>query len=436
MQTSRTYLPFLLIIQEWKYKYGLLPLFLLTPLFVASQNSTQKELEKKRLQLTEEINFTSRLIEESQKQQSSSLNLYTQLQDRYKKRKELYQTILKESQILSNEIFLLEKEIQTIQKRIGTLTEQYSKMLRQSYRFQLMGKPWAFILGSQSTNQAFTRWRYLNQMKNFQKKQIILIEEQKTLRILSLAELKKVKESKDLLLKEEKKQTQLLESEVKALQKNLADLKKNEKKLKSDLEKYKKSQQQLTETINRIIKEEMERLKKEEEEKAKKGRESGTIESKDSKTLKNSLPETPQSLQVSQEFSSNKGKLPWPVKKGLVSKPFGNQSHPTLPGLQITNNGIDIHTEPNAAVFSISEGTVVAVKFIPGSKNMVLLKHGQFYSVYSNLDNLQVSTQQNVSRGQIIGYSAKNEITETHEIHFELWKNRELLNPLDWLAKN
>jgi murein hydrolase activator len=436
MQTSRTYLPFQLTTQEWKYKYGLLPLFLLTPLFVISQNSTKQELEKKRLQLTEEIKFTNKLIEESQKQQSSSLNLYTQLQERYKKRKELYQTIVKESQILSNEIFSLEKEIQTIQERIAALTLQYSKMLRQSYRFHLMGKSWAFILGSHSANQAFTRWRYLNQMKNFQKKQIILIEEQKIQRLSSLTELKKAKESKDLLLREEKKQTQLLESEVATLQKNLADLKKNEKKLKSDLEKYKRTQQKLTETINRIIKEELERVKKEEEEKARKSKETGAKESKDSKTLKKSLPETPQSLQLSQEFSSNKGKLPWPVKKGLVSKPFGNQPHPTLPGLQITNNGVDIHTEPNAAVFSISEGTVVAVKFIPGSKNMVLLKHGQFYSVYSNLDNLQVSTQQSISTGQIIGYSAKNEITETHEIHFELWKNRELLNPLDWLAKN
>jgi septal ring factor EnvC (AmiA/AmiB activator) len=394
------------------------------------------ELEKKRLQLNEEINFTTRLIQESQTQHSSSLSLYTQLQNRYNKRKELYQTILKETQLLSNDIFYLEKEIHVINERITSLSLHYSKVLRQSYRFKLMGNSWAFVLGSSSANQAFARWRYLNQVKSFQQKQFKLIIEQKNKLLIALEQLNKAKESKDILLKEEKKQTQLLEAEVRILEKNLSELKKNEKKLKADLEKYKKSQQKLTDTINRIIKEEMEKIRREEEERTRKPKAAEGKESNENISIKKSLPETPQTLHLSNEFSANKGKLPWPVKKGIISKPFGNQAHPTLPGLQINNNGLDIQTEPDAAVYAIFEGTVVAVKYITGSKNMVLIKHGQFYTVYSNLNNLKVETNQSISRDQIIGYSAKNEITETFEIHFELWKNRELLNPLDWILKN
>ena len=133
------------------------------------------------------------------------------------------------------------------------------------------------------------------------------------------------------------------------------------------------------------------------------------------------------------DFKKNRGRLPKPVKNGIVTKRFGKQPHPTLPGIEITNNGIDIRTERNADVFAIFEGKVVSKQFIPGYQNMLIIQHGEYYSVYSNLENVTVKKGEQIGTMEKIGTVAIDRKSNVSEVHFEVWRDKIRLNPEDWV---
>ena len=403
------------------------------------QADKKSELEKKRVKLLSEITFTTKLIEETKKNKTSSLNLYSQLKERYSKRQELTRTIQSEVSGINKEIQKLEKEIELRQATIKKMEEDYAKILRQSYKLKLLGNNWSFIWSSDNLNQAFARWRYLRQFKEYQQKEAERLQVERAAQELERNKLKKAQEEKQRILNQEIEQNRLIETELKELDQVLADLNKNEKQLKKDLDNQKRSQAKLNAEIEAIIKAEIERERKRKEAEAKAAREkeiaAGKKPTTPIPTKKDEIPETPKSKALSQNFEANKGKLPWPVSKGLINKKFGNQPHPTLPGLVVNSNGIDIRTEENSPVFSIFDGEVIAVKFIAGYRNMVLIKHGQYYTVYSNLNDVSVSPGQTIARHQKIGVCARNESTGDFEIHFEIWKNKSLLNPTDWILR-
>lgn len=422
-----------------KFRSIFIILFLSFAFTASAQSDKKSELEKKRVKLLSEITFTTKLIEETRKNKTASLNLYSQLKDRYKKRQELTKTINSELMGINQEIRSLEREIDLRQAAIKKMEEEYAKILRQSYKLKLLGNNWAFIWSSNNINQAFARWRYLRQFKDFQQKEAERLQKEREDLETKRLKLETVQKEKQRILDQEMEQNRLIEEELKELDQVLAELNKNEKQLKKDLDDQKKVQAKLNAEIEAIIKAEIERerKRKEAEEKAAREKEiaAGKKPAAAGKTKKDEIPETPKSKALSQNFEANKGKLPWPVSRGLISKQFGNQPHPTLPGLIVNSNGIDIQTEANAPVFSVFDGEVIAVKFISGFRNMVLIRHGQYYTVYSNLDDVSVQPGQVVARHQKIGTGARNELSGDYEIHFEIWKNKSLLNPSDWILR-
>ena len=134
-------------------------------------------------------------------------------------------------------------------------------------------------------------------------------------------------------------------------------------------------------------------------------------------------------------FLQNKGRLPWPVKDGVITSFFGKQAHPTIKTIEITNNGIDIQTDANAEIRAIHEGKVVGRQFIPGYEYMVILQHGNYYTVYSHLDEVFVDKGEPVKSKQVIGKVSTNAATGAAEVHFEIWKEKERLDPTDWVKK-
>ena len=134
-------------------------------------------------------------------------------------------------------------------------------------------------------------------------------------------------------------------------------------------------------------------------------------------------------------FRQNKGRLPWPVEGGFIARGFGRQKHPTLKNIEITNNGIDIRTDEAAAVRAISDGTVAGVQFVPGHDYTVIIRHGNYYTVYSNLSETSLSKGDAVRAKQPIGRVSSNPITGASELHFELWHQKERLNPVGWIKK-
>ena len=143
------------------------------------------------------------------------------------------------------------------------------------------------------------------------------------------------------------------------------------------------------------------------------------------------LKEAPETKKLNDQFASNKGKLPWPVSKGLITDRFGTHPHPVLKGITVQNNGIDIQAEPGGTVKSLFNGTVASVTKIPGYDYMVMVRHGVYFTVYSRLQSVSVSKGDNVTTGQALGSLG----SEEPELHLEIWQDKTKLNPESWISK-
>jgi murein DD-endopeptidase MepM/ murein hydrolase activator NlpD len=143
---------------------------------------------------------------------------------------------------------------------------------------------------------------------------------------------------------------------------------------------------------------------------------------------------TPEVQKLSASFVSNKGRLPWPVERGVISKYFGSYRHPEL-DILMENNGIDIRTDSYSSVRSVFDGKVVGVVFNPIYKNAVIVSHGEYFTVYSKLETVNVKKGDEIKAKQIIGVVFTDNETRDSEVHFEVWKGSSKLNPTDWIAR-
>ncbi len=213
---------------------------------------------------------------------------------------------------------------------------------------------------------------------------------------------------KTVLLAAQKDQQHLLDQEIGKQKQVLSELSSEEKKLSGALRAQRKNQEKLRKAIVKAI-------------------ESVSGSGKN-------LPLTPAMVKLSEGFKSNKGKLPWPVEKGLVTRIFGEQSHPSLRNVKIANNGVDIVTDQAAAVRAIFDGKVVGTQFIPGYDHMLIVSHGSFYTVYSYLSTISVVKGDVIKIGDTVGVARDK--NGAGELHLEIWQGRELLNPEVWLRNH
>lgn len=228
----------------------------------------------------------------------------------------------------------------------------------------------------------------------------------------------KKREEQNQLLREQLAQNQTLQGLKKKQQDALTSLSKRETQLKKDLTERKNSVEKLNTLIADVVKREMER----------RATASSNVSEADSRNLEE------ENIRLSAVFSDNKNKLPWPVKSGFVSQKFGNQPHPTLRGITIPNDGVDIRTEPNAIVRSVFDGEVTSIASVPGMNTVVIIKHGEYYSVYARLEKVFVKNGQKINAMESIGelHTSSNGLTE---IQFQIWKSTQAQNPQDWLIR-
>ena len=382
--------------------------FLIISISVSAQSKSELEIKRKKLQA--QISETQSLIQSTKNSRKNTLAGYQVIEFQLEKRNELIKAIEAEVAQLERTINNTENEIESKTKNILKIQNRYGQTLRNAYRLKQTQHPLMYILSAESMNQALSRWNYLSQLDRFQKQQQLNIrEEQDSLRIFKIA-LDDQKEDKIDLQKIERTQRADMESELEAQNILLASLQKKEKELSRSLTKKKSESAKLNAEIERIIKAELSRTK-------------------DNK----SLPSTPKMTALSAEFVQNRGKLPWPVSKGMIIGKFGEQPHPVLKSIKIKNNGIDISCEKNAVVKSVFAGSVVGKMNIPGFNNMVLIQHGKFYTVYSKMDEVYVKNGDQVVTGQEIG--RVNTAAEEHlaELHFEVWQEKSQVDPEHWL---
>lgn len=384
---------------------------------LAGQN--RKDLENKRKKLIQDIQETTNRLQETQKSKAAAFDRYLTLQRQIGKRRQLIETLQEEIAFTDESITRTNEVVDALSRDIERLRSDYALMVRSAYRQRTSKSQLIFLFSAQSINQLFKRWQYLRQYNRYRQKQAeLILQTQKTL-IAKAQQLTERQQEKKLLLTSEESQQLLLDKELQDKNKLVKSLKRNESRLSAALERQQRDHQKLNGAIEAIIREEMAR-------KRKAARSAEKTEANNTAAASSKIDTDPASI----SFQQNKGRLPWPVR-GEVVRTFGIQAHPTLKGIEITNNGIDIQTSGQADVQAVFEGKVAGTQFIPGYQNLVIIQHGNYYTVYSNLEEVHVRRGEQVSSGQTIGQlsSSKN------ELHFELWRDKQHQNPLPWLLK-
>ena len=270
-----------------------------------------------------------------------------------------------------------------------------------------------FLFSSSDFNQFRRRLDYLEQYAKARKSQareIIKVTEYIEEQNQSLI---RARQNKKELLEQEKEQREKLEDSRNQQQKLLASLGKKESELRSELKKRKADAERLEKLIKRLVEKELEKNR---------NKSSGKLEL------------TPEAAQLAATFEKNKRKLPWPVRTGFVSEKFGDNNHPVLRGVKVKNDGIELQSSKGEKVRSVFEGTVLTIAIIPGNNTAVMIKHGNYISVYAGIRNIQVKKGDKVSTKDIIGEVA-TDANGVSKMQFQIWRDFEKLNPEEWLAR-
>ena len=386
-----------------------------------SFGQVRKELEDRRRQLLKDIELTSNLLNKTTKNKAAALDRFIALQKQISKREQLIETLQEEIQFTNLSIDRATEVVGALSDDVERLQKEYGELVRQAYRQRKNNSKLAFLFSAESFNQAFRRWQYLKQYDQYRKKQTYLIlETQKTLSNKK-QQLEKYRLDKEKLLSSEEKQTALLAAELGNKSQLLRTLKRDESRLKKDLRKQRDDHERLNQAIEKAIRNEIIARRKRER----------------NKEPLNTKPNTENSSaaldRLSGNFKSNRGRLPMPVQSGVITKRFGKQPHPTLRGIEITNNGIDIRTNRNADVVAIFEGKIISKQFIPGHQNMLIIQHGNYYTVYSNLEEVFVKKGTQVKTREVIGKVGVDRASNVSKVHFEIWRDKVRLDPEDWV---
>ena len=402
-------------------------MFLLLYVATSSIHAQQRhQLEANRKKLIKKIEMTSRLLNETTRTKAAAFDRFVALQNQIQAREELIETLRAEAEFTTQNIERTASVIQSLEEDIHQLKEEYGQMMRQAFRHKISQSKLFFLFSAASLNQMIHRWQYLKQYDQYRKKQTRLIIDTRAALTTKVEALEIIRLEKEELINTEEQQRDLLNEERKAKDQILKSLRSDENRLKRELAQQQKAHEKLNGAIETMIKNEIAANRR----MARKNAKPSSAESK-----KRTAPATSPAITANGEFVRYRGQLPWPVEKGVITKFFGKQAHPSLKKIEITNNGIDIRTDRNASVRAVFHGEVVGTQFIPGYNHMLILKHGNFYTVYSNLKEVNVRRGDQVKAKQSIGKVSLDPKTNISEVHFELWQNKERLNPVNWISK-
>jgi murein hydrolase activator len=392
----------------------ILVLFFLFSGSLMLSGQSKSELEKKKKKTQDEINYTNKLLKETKENQKAYYNNLLLINKNIDSRRELIDGISAEVNYTNSRIEETQLIIEMMQEDIEVLKKDYAEMIRVAWKNQNNYNSLMYILASENLNQTYLRMKYMQQLAAFRKKQFMAINSLKAILEIQIKELNEAKISKSVLLDEEKKEEQNLNSEKQEQEKTLNTLKGKEQELKRKLQEQQTQMAQVQREIEKLIAEEAKRT-------------SGSA------TGKYEL--TPAEKIVSTNFGNNKGSLPWPVERGVIVSSFGKQNHPVLANVEIDNKGLDISTTAGSDARAVFDGEVRKVFSVPGAQSAVIIRHGEYLSVYTQLDNIYVSVGENVVSKQAIGKIHTDPTENKTILHFEIWKGSVVTNPSGWLAK-
>ncbi len=431
--------------------------------FIFSQTSS-KSLKKDQLQLEKKILNTKTLLKQVKSNQQNSLNAISLIDNQIKSREDLVQIF--DTQVKAAEIEIIEKKqrINRLKKRVSNLKIQFRSMMIYSYKHRGNHRNIMFILSSQNYNEAYTRNNYLKKLAEIQKTQVAIIRQTQKVIYSDIKTINNNKQEKLGIIEEKKTEKKLIEIDRAVKQLSFNKLKLEEKNLFKQLDVAEKKKQNLKQQIANAIKLEILIEQKKQEEIAKKAKikkekaraeklanETKTTINTDTKkeTLENKEPnneenivftayvEPKESIALGKNFQLSKGLLPWPVNSGSITEKYGKNPHPTLNGVITNNNGIDITCSIGSNVRAVFGGEVSSIFNIPGAGKVIIVKHGNYRTVYSNIKETYLKIASKVVTKQNIGsLIQEGNISICHfEIHQVINGITQSLNPSLWISK-
>jgi septal ring factor EnvC (AmiA/AmiB activator) len=400
--------------------YGscLVVIFLLLSVFSLYSQDKKSKLENDKKKIEEEIKYNSKLLDETKKSQKTTINQLVVIKKQISSREKLIMNINAEIKSVSEEIENNNQTLTELNNELAKLKEEYAAMIYYAHKNRSSYDKLMFIFSSTDFNQAYKRLKYFQQYSAYRKTQVLLIEQTQEEIRQKLADLENLKLAKVELLKSFESERTKLSKEKELQNKTISQLNQKEKELLTTIKEKEKAAKKLQKEIEKIIAEEISAASKK----------TGTTKS-------GSFDLTPSEVKLSADFRQNKGILPWPLERGIISGTFGEHPHAVLKNVITKNNGIDLLTDKDAKARAIFSGEVTRVMSIPNYNYVVMVRHGEFLSVYSNLVEVFVQKGDKVNIKQELGRIHTDTKDNKTELHFELWQGKTLLNPEQWLAE-
>lgn len=370
---------------------------------------TKSQLETEKRENLKKIAEAEKILTDTEHQRKATIGQLRAINQQIAAREGLISSLNEEIGLLDSEIGDLNIIISSLQADLNRLKEEYAAMIYASYKANQGYSKLTFLFSSATFNQLFMRLKYLEQYAEARKVQVKQIEIVSSELINQKNDVQiKLSEQQVLLDQQitENKKLIALKSKQNSV---IASLSQREKQLKGELNDRKQAVDKLDNLIAEIVKRELERSK---------SLSSAAIASED---------------ELSSLFERNRSKLNWPVASGFISSKFGKQPHPVMKGIYEDNPGIDIQTSKNAEVRAVFEGKIVAVAIVPGMNNVVMIQHGDYYTLYARLKEVKVKKGQIVALNEVLGI-VQTDKDGTAEVHFEVWKEYQKMNPQSWLA--
>ena len=384
-----------------------------------AQSQRQQELEEKRRELQQEIREITKLLFAGKKEKKSVVSAVEDINYKISVRKNLIRITNQQANLLTREINANQDEISTRRVKLKALKEAYADMIVKSYKNRARDNKLMFLLSSSSFQQAYRRLQYIKQYADYQRQQAEIIKvETKQLQLLN-QDLLVQKKDKQKLVGENKAAKLILDKELKDQQAFIESIQKNLAKFSAQIKDKQKASEKLDKEIRKLIREAIAASNK----KAGKSVKSRTFSM------------TPEQKVLAANFTANKGKLPWPVASGVVKMRFGTNPSPIDPSIKIKSNGVRIATNKGEPVRAVFDGVVQGVMTPKNGNNTIMIRHGNYITVYKNLSKFYVSKGDKVTTKQVLGEVITNKASGESILSFGIYKDSAIQNPSIWVYK-
>ncbi|HEU4717496.1 MAG TPA: peptidoglycan DD-metalloendopeptidase family protein [Bacteroidia bacterium] len=408
---------------------------------VVKQDKSDLELKKKNLQT--QIDLTDKLLKETRRSKTLSLGQLLALNKKIEAREALMAEINSEIASLDSQIAENNSYVTELDSEIAQLKRDYAKMIVFAYRNEDAYQRMMFLFSADDFNQAFLRMRYIQQIGDGRKEQADKIRDRQQELNDEIRALEQQRQDKQQLLGNQQDEKDSLAQEKEDKDKTFRTLQTKETQLNDDLQKKKTEKANIDSAIQKLIAEEAQRAAAAAAAAAKNNPPKNNTGDKGASNPKSNTPAsadktpplTPDAVKLGNSFAGSQGQLPWPVAQGTITSHFGKQPHAVLKDVYVYNNGIDISTTEGANARAVFDGEVTGVTNIPGSGWLVIVRHGEYLTVYAKLEEVFVKLGDKVKTKENIGKVSTDTDSGETILHFEVWKGVGKLDPEAWLAK-